>query len=64
MDTSCSNATLSDSDDEEEAKEVPDSLYSCAKRSHKRCVKTGVTIFIPPKHSQVYRKDWGFDFRS
>ena len=48
MDTSCSNATLSDSDDEEEAKEVPDPLYSCAKRSHKRCVKTGVTVFIPP----------------
>ena len=48
MDTSCSNATLSDSDDEEEAKEVPDPLYSCAKKSHKRCVKTGVTVFIPP----------------
>ena len=48
MDTSCSNATLSDSDDEEEAKEVPDPLYSCAKRSHKRCVKTGVTVFISP----------------
>ena len=49
MDTSCSNATLSDSDDdEEEAKEVPDPLYSCAKSSHKRCVKSGVTVFIPP----------------
>ena len=47
MDTSCSNATLSDSDDEEKAK-VPDPLYSCAKRSHKRCVKIGVTVFIPP----------------
>ena len=48
MKDSCLSTSVIDTDEEEEAIDDPVPLYTCAGRSHKRRVKTGVTVFIPP----------------